>query len=300
MPGELDEGDRVALQVEVWKTVVDVQQHFNDIELKIRGLALTVITAVLGAVALALKDGTTVLFLGVRWKLATIVIAFGVVIWRTFYQVDQVWYHRLLLGSVKQGIALEESLQAVVPGIELSKTIGAESPYEYERLGRWIGVWLRARSADTWGWTRKSLHSTDKLRRFYRTVTVLLLAMGLIVQVADVTKPAVAPNSEPTSTIGPVPPTSDPNAPVTSNAPAASDPPPTSAPTTAPTSAPTAEPSPNPTVAPTSDPTLPPTSDAPPTSTQTPNPSPTTLTESKRAGLGPGLLSSRPERAAHW
>ena len=37
------------LQVEAWKTTVQVQEHFNEIEMKIRALAITVLTAGIGA-----------------------------------------------------------------------------------------------------------------------------------------------------------------------------------------------------------------------------------------------------------
>lgn len=200
MPDELEKEARIELQVDVWKTIIEVQQHFNDIELKVRGLALTVITAVLGAVALAAKDGTTVLLLGVHWKLATIVILVGAVIWRTFYQVDQIWYHRLLLGAVKQGIDIEKRLKAEVPGIELSQTIGAESPYWMERVGGRLGGWLRKKWPNKTRWTHRELHSTDKLRRFYRTVGALLLTVGLVVQLGDVkTVSQAKPDTTPTT-----------------------------------------------------------------------------------------------------
>ena len=38
------------LLLEVWKQCVDVQMHFNDMEMKIRSLAVTVITAISGAI----------------------------------------------------------------------------------------------------------------------------------------------------------------------------------------------------------------------------------------------------------
>lgn len=55
-----DRDDTLAYAVDVWKKVVDVQQHFNDIELRIRNFALTLFAAVVGAGGLALQNGTTV------------------------------------------------------------------------------------------------------------------------------------------------------------------------------------------------------------------------------------------------
>ena len=38
--------------LEVWKTTVDVQKHFNELELKIRNFAITVVGAFLAAFAI--------------------------------------------------------------------------------------------------------------------------------------------------------------------------------------------------------------------------------------------------------
>lgn len=176
---------RVELQLEAWKATVGVQQHFNDIELKVRGLALTVISAVIGAAVLALRDGTTVDLFGVEWKLATLVLLVAIVIWRAFYQVDQIWYHRLLLGSVQHGETLEKLLADEVPGIGLAQRIREESPYKFERLGV-AGPHLRKRNAKRWDWTQTTIRSSDKLRRFYWTITLLLVVFAVGVQLGGV------------------------------------------------------------------------------------------------------------------
>ena len=47
------------LLLEAWKEVVNVQMHFNDMEMKIRSLAVTVITAISGAIGYLLKDSSS-------------------------------------------------------------------------------------------------------------------------------------------------------------------------------------------------------------------------------------------------
>lgn len=37
--------------IEAWKKTIDVQQHFNTIEMQIRNIAVTVLTATIGASA---------------------------------------------------------------------------------------------------------------------------------------------------------------------------------------------------------------------------------------------------------
>src|SRR5438034_8022495 len=46
--------------LEIWKKTVDVQQHFNDLELKIRNLAVTVLGAILSGAALSLEKNMTI------------------------------------------------------------------------------------------------------------------------------------------------------------------------------------------------------------------------------------------------
>jgi hypothetical protein len=44
----MDKDERESV-IEIWKTVVEVQQHFNDIEMKIRGLFVTIVVAIVAA-----------------------------------------------------------------------------------------------------------------------------------------------------------------------------------------------------------------------------------------------------------
>ena len=48
--------------VEIWKKVVDVQQHFNDIELRIRNFALALIGAFLAVAGYTAKENDFVEF----------------------------------------------------------------------------------------------------------------------------------------------------------------------------------------------------------------------------------------------
>lgn len=103
----MNDEEQARLYVEMWKQTIEVQKHFNDIELRIRGLALTVLTFTLGGASLALRDGTTVRLGALELQLSSLVLLIGAVIWLTFYFVDQIWYHRLLLGAVVHGETLE-------------------------------------------------------------------------------------------------------------------------------------------------------------------------------------------------
>lgn len=108
---ELPLKDKVAFYIDLWKKTVDVQQHFNDIEWRIRGLALTAATFALGAAGVAAKDGTRV----GAFSLGSVIIVLGLILWYAFYFVDRVWYHPMLKAAVDQGARWEREFQRHLP-----------------------------------------------------------------------------------------------------------------------------------------------------------------------------------------
>jgi hypothetical protein len=104
---EKEAGTRI---FEVWKTYEEVAMHFNDLLLKLR------IQALAGVAALAVLAG---IFSNVRtfnfqgtWIIAAACFFGLILIWSAIWALDQLYYNRLLLGSV-----------AAIPRIEeLSKT----------------------------------------------------------------------------------------------------------------------------------------------------------------------------------
>jgi hypothetical protein len=94
--------------IEAWKQTIAVQMHFNDMAMKIRAFALTLIAAILTAQSFA--------SLPMVWL--PIVAALGC--WSAFYLMDRWWYHYLLLGAVLHGSDLER--QAAQLGLTLPPT----------------------------------------------------------------------------------------------------------------------------------------------------------------------------------
>ncbi len=157
--------------IELWKQTIDVQKHFNDIELKVRGLALTILTFVLGGASLAIRDGTAVSISGFELQLGALILALGILLWLTFYFVDQIWYHRLLVGAVVHGQELETELRKVLPVAGLTYRISENSPYL-------LKIPVVPRKVN---W-RYVLHSKQKIFFFYWFVAALLAVFALIVQ----------------------------------------------------------------------------------------------------------------------
>ena len=98
--------DSLKYYIELWKSSVDVQKHFNDIEWRIRGLALTVATVALGAAGVAAKEGTRMGPI----SLGSMVLVLGLILWYAFYYVDRYWYHPLLKGLFTEGSGLKGSV----------------------------------------------------------------------------------------------------------------------------------------------------------------------------------------------
>lgn len=163
--------ERLKHYIELWKQTVVVQQHFNDIEWRIRQLALTALTFALGAAAVAAREKTAVMIFGFSVQLSSTLLFFGLILWLSFYFVDQVWYHRLLIGAVKHGEELERAIQAYLPEAGLTQAISKSSPYRIS-----IG-----RGRLRWTWL---VHSKVKLRVFYAIGSLALMLSAIALQVA--------------------------------------------------------------------------------------------------------------------
>jgi hypothetical protein len=151
--------DKLKLTVEIWKKVVDVQQHFNDLELRIRNYMVTLLVAVLAAGGFAMKDHLTVLipWIGLRTSLACVILAAGLVGTLAFWFADALWYHKLLVGAVKHGIYIETYVAKELPELGLAGAIGNASPVRI--------LWL-------------TIHSKHKIHVFYLLIAgFILLAM---------------------------------------------------------------------------------------------------------------------------
>jgi hypothetical protein len=149
-----------------------------------------VLTFVLGGASLAIRDGTTVTLTGLRIDLGSITLIFGFFLWLSFYFVDQIWYHRLLIGAVVHGSALEGELRNWLPVAGLTDQISKSSPYEMK-----LGVWRLSRKVE--------LHSNDKIKVFYFFIAGLLLVLAVVVQLAlEPTHPATKSPPAPTPSAG--------------------------------------------------------------------------------------------------
>ncbi|GAA4283828.1 hypothetical protein GCM10022261_13590 [Brevibacterium daeguense] len=144
--------------LEVWKHVVSVQQHFNDIGWRIRSLAITALTFFLGATFFGFLNAGHVTLVGREFNPAILVPVLGLLIWLIFWFADGVWYHRLLSGAGAAASTVEDYLNSYGVHADLSKSITNASHR------KWFGC---------------EMSSTRKLNIFYLSGTVLLIVTGL-------------------------------------------------------------------------------------------------------------------------
>jgi hypothetical protein len=137
-------------RLEAWKQTIQVQQHFNDIELRIRNYAITLLGALFGIAAYAFKEH-------VESGVILCVLLGGLFLCYAFYFMDRHWYHRLLIGAVEHGQMIESSSPAE---LGLTGSIGRKSP---------VKLWYR----------KKELHSDDKILIFYGFIALAIVAMAV-------------------------------------------------------------------------------------------------------------------------
>lgn len=151
--------EKLKLNVDVWKKVVDVQQHFNDLEMKVRNFGLLIISAFISAIGVSLKSQYSAVVFEYDVPVAAFLSCGALVVWLLVFFVDVYWYHPLLIGSVKKGLEIENQLSEQLPNINLTHTIGNESSID-------IGPF-------------KKVRSTRKAKIFYLGIAVVLAAMSV-------------------------------------------------------------------------------------------------------------------------
>lgn len=198
---ELTLAEQVTQYVDMWKKAVDVQQHFNDIAWRIRGLALTVATFSIGAAGVAAKDGAKV-----GWfSLGTLVLAVGLILWYAFYFVDRVWYHPLLKAAVEHGTLIESEIKKHLPSAGMTETITKGSQQD---VGKIVGLITR----------KSTMQSKDKLVWFYTVGAAAFVISAVALQTGTALSEPQSPQQldvrivEPESSVPTLPTTSAPSA----------------------------------------------------------------------------------------
>ena len=160
--------------IEIWKKVVDVQQHFNQIEIQIRNFALTVTGAIMAAGGITFRDGLTAKLFGMDVSLSLGLAVIAAAVWGGFWFMDRHWYHRMLKGAVDHAASLESRFQSSIPEIGLGKSISAASPLNI------FGI---------------SLNSNKKINLFYGIGAIVIIGFGSFAAISTSQKASLGPPS---------------------------------------------------------------------------------------------------------
>ena len=183
----MDKDQSIALSVEAWKKTIDVQQHFNEICMKIRNVYATLLAglfALIGILETRTEDVMMSAFgLEIHGILLILLGIFGMSM--LFYFIDRHWYHRLLVGSVMNGLEVEKYLNETVVGFKLTSFIGENSALDIsERTpGNWMLYFLAKilRAEITLLDGKYLLRSDAKITIFYKSMAyVSLIALTFI------------------------------------------------------------------------------------------------------------------------
>lgn len=172
----MDEYQKATLTVEAWKKTIDVQQHFNEICMKIRNVYATLLaglfalTGVMGARTENIKIST----LGYDISGVSLILLVTFCTSMLFYFIDRHWYHRLLVGAVFNGMELEAELKKNLSGFNLTSKIGDNSALDISKhtVGNWmLFILAKALCAEVTRREGKALLRSDaKLAIFYKSV----------------------------------------------------------------------------------------------------------------------------------
>ncbi|MHB1287470.1 MAG: hypothetical protein ACYCYP_13140, partial [Leptospirales bacterium] len=113
--------------IELWKKVIEVQQHFNEIAMKIRNVAFSVFGAFLAFSGYIGKEHISIRMWSHKIPLTSIVLFLAIFPLAGFFFMDRFWYHRLLVGSVKEAKVIEKELEDLGIKIKLTTNIEIES-----------------------------------------------------------------------------------------------------------------------------------------------------------------------------
>jgi FMN phosphatase YigB (HAD superfamily) len=170
------DGEHAKNAMETWKKCVDVQQHFNDLCLRIRNFAITVVGALLAAVGFTYQYGLETEFVGYRFAAGIGFVVAAIFAWAAFFFMDRLWYHILLRGAVSHASSLENQLTGLIPGIGLTNKISDAS-----RSVRIFGI---------------KFDSKRRLEAFYAIGFLMLAIVFMSLLFAKPSRPTVTPSSQ--------------------------------------------------------------------------------------------------------
>jgi hypothetical protein len=176
-PEAPDDDKRLAITVDVWKYIVSVQMHFNDMEMRIRNLYFTILAASFGLLGVVQGKEIEIVTPRVHVSITLFVVLAIILISMLFYFMDRHWYHRLLQGAVAQAIEIEQRYAEQLPEIQLGSKISKASPVDFKSvIWKWVFFLIR----DSRFRKHSRLHSDQKIEVLYKSVVWVCIAIIIV------------------------------------------------------------------------------------------------------------------------
>lgn len=187
MSNELTINERTTHLVEYWKQTTLVQQHFNDISMKVRNFAIVIFSGFLTGVALSIHKGIFVDFFGLKLSAGIIFSVAGAFVTQLIHFMDTYWYHVFLKGAVGTSMKVEKEINEILGISQLADGITSQSQnVSILSLFGLIHLPIGTQSSST---TDKNKYrfflfkeikvdSTLRHKIFYRWLVVIILSTG--------------------------------------------------------------------------------------------------------------------------
>ena len=124
---ELTLNERTTHLVEYWKQTTLVQQHFNDISMKVRNFAIVIFSGFLTGVGLSIHNGIFVELIGFKFSAGIIFSFAGAFVTQLIHFMDTYWYHVFLKGAVTSSVRVEKEINEILKIDKLADGISSQS-----------------------------------------------------------------------------------------------------------------------------------------------------------------------------
>lgn len=178
---ELTLNERTALLLDYWKQTSNVQQHFNDVSMKLRNFAVVVFSGFLTGVGLAIHKNISINLLGVDISAGVLFALAGMIATQLIHFMDTYWYHVFLKGAVKTSASIELEIKRILDVTELSEGISSSSQAVcvaslFGKLHLPIGwqSWLKYLCMSS-----VEVDSTKRHKIFYRWLLAIFILTGV-------------------------------------------------------------------------------------------------------------------------
>ncbi|MCH2256925.1 MAG: SH3 domain-containing protein [Alteromonas sp.] len=183
---DLDKKERASLLIEYWKQSTQVQQHFNDVSMKVRNFAVVVFSAFLTGVGLSIHKDIFLEVMGLQLNAAVLFAFVGMFVTQLIHFMDTYWYHVFLKAAVSETLKLEREIKTVLKINSLSGAISSGSqqvevaslfgklpmPFSYS--------WPLKTIPLKWCFEGRSADSTLRHKVFYRWLLAIIFFTGVV------------------------------------------------------------------------------------------------------------------------